>query len=57
MNLGWEFGNDKQNYVSCVSVSCFNGKITRKEMSKLFLYDYDHCDMVKCRRYEFWRVG
>ena len=31
-------------------VSVDNSKITRKEMSKLFPYDYDDRDMVKCRR-------
>ena len=30
MNLGWELGKDKQNYVVCISVSRDNGKITRK---------------------------
>ena len=32
------------------SLSCDNGKITRKEMSKLFLCDYltTHYSMVKC---------
>ena len=36
LNLGWEPGNDKQNYAVCIFVSRDNGKITRKEMSKLF---------------------
>ena len=31
-----------------MSVSCDNGKITRKEISKLFLCD-DHYDIVKYR--------
>ena len=31
MNFGWEPGNDKQNYVVCISVSRDNGKITRKD--------------------------
>ena len=31
-------------------VSHDNGKFTENEMSKLFLCDYDHCDMVKCHR-------
>ena len=33
-----------------MSVSRGNGKITPKEMSKLFSWDYDHYEMVKCRR-------
>ena len=31
-------------------VSPGNGKITRKEMSKLLSFDYDHDDMVKCHQ-------
>ena len=31
-----------------MTVSLDNGKITRKEMPKLFSWDYDQCDMVKC---------
>ena len=32
-----------------MSVLRDNGKITRIEISKLFRYDCDHYDMVKCR--------
>ena len=55
MNLGWEPRDDKQTmyFVFAIktkhmSVSCGNGKITRKEMSKLFSCGYDRYDMVKC---------
>ena len=48
-NLGRETGNDKQTtYFTPViktrhmTVSRDNGKITRKEMSKLFSCDYNH---------------
>ena len=34
MNLGYEPGNNKQNYEVCISVSRENGKITRKEIPK-----------------------
>ena len=57
MNLGWEPRDDKQTmyFVFAIktkhmSVSCGNGKITRKEMSKLFSCGYDRYDMVKCHR-------
>ena len=33
-----------------MSVSCGNGKITRKEMSNLYSSDCDRNNMVKCRR-------
>ena len=33
-----------------MSFSRGNGKITPKEMSKLFSCDYNRYDMVKCRR-------
>ena len=33
-----------------MSVTPDDGKITRKKMSKLYSCDYDHYDMVKCRR-------
>ena len=32
-----------------MSISRDNSKITRKEMLKLFLCDYNHYDIVKCR--------
>ena len=49
MNLGWEPENDEQKYVVCISASRDNGKITRKEMSKLFFQNYHHhYGMVKC---------
>ena len=35
------------NYVVCISVSCYNGEITRKEMSNYFRVTTK--DMVKCR--------
>ena len=57
MNLGWEPGDDKQTMyfvftikTKHMSVSCGNGKITRKEMSKLFSCGHDRYDMVKCHR-------
>ena len=50
LNLGWEAGNDTQNFVVYISVSRDNGKITWKEMSKLFSCDYNRQDMVKCLR-------
>ena len=34
-------GNDKQDYVVCISVSRDNGKITKKETSKLFFQNYN----------------
>ena len=47
LNLVWEPGNDKQSiyFVFIIktrhkSVFCDNGKITRKEISKLFSCDY-----------------
>ena len=44
-------GNDKQNYVAWFSVSHDNGKITQKEMPKLFFQYYCyHYGMVKCCR-------
>ena len=33
-----------------MSFSHNNGKIPRKEMSKLFSCDYDHYDLLKCRQ-------
>ena len=48
MNLGWEPGNDKQNYVVCISVSRDNGKITRKDFKIITTTTVD--GMVKCCR-------
>ena len=57
LNFKLESGNDIQTmyFVFVIktrhkSLSCDNGKITRKEMSKLFLCDYltTHYSMVKC---------
>ena len=43
MNLGWTPGNDKQNYVVCISVSRDDGgKITRKQMWRLFFHYYHY---------------
>ena len=55
MNLGWEPGNDKQNYVVCISISRDNGEITRKEMLKLFFqnYHYQYSMMKCCRNVDF----
>ena len=54
LNLARERGNDKQTayFVSVreMSVSRENGEITRKEMPKSFLCDYDHYDMVRSRQ-------
>ena len=44
----WEPGNDKLNYVICIFLSRDNGKITRKEISKLFFQNYYRYVMVKC---------
>ena len=48
MNLGWEPGNDKQNYVACVSVSRDNSKITIKTLKLSFQNYHYHYSMVKC---------
>ena len=80
MNLGWQSGNNKQDmyFVFAIktrhmSISRDNSKITRKEMLKLFLCDYNHYDIVKCplkvifeeidtepsarKNNEFWQQG
>ena len=51
MDLDREPGNDKRNYIACISISRDNGKITRKEMSKLSFQNYHyHYSMEKCCR-------
>ena len=47
MLIAW---NQRANYVACISVSLENGKITRKEMLKLYSCDYGHYDMEKFRQ-------
>ena len=55
MNLGWEPGNDKQNYVICISVSRGNGKIIQKEIIFSELLPLCYGEMSpKC---ESWRNG
>ena len=58
LDFGWEPGNDKQTmyFVFAIktknkSVSRDNGKVTRKEISKLFSFDYltAHYSVVKYR--------
>ena len=52
MNFCWELGNDKQNYVVCISVSHDNGKITRKDFKIITTFTVD--GMVKyCRDVDF----
>ena len=52
MNLVWEPGNDKQDYVVCISVSSDNGETTstKSNVEIIFSKYHYHYGMVKCCR-------
>ena len=52
MNLVWEPGNDKQDYVVCISVSSDNGETisTKSNVEIIFSKYHYHYGMVKCRQ-------
>ena len=52
MNLVWEPGNDKQDYVVCISVSSDNGETTstKPNVEIIFSKYHYHYGMVKCRQ-------
>ena len=52
MNLVWEPGNDKQDYVVCISVSSDNGETisTKSNVEIVFSKYHYHYGMVKCRQ-------
>ena len=52
MNLVWEPGNDKQDYVVCISVSSDNCETisTKSNVEIIFSKYHYHYGMVKCRQ-------